>query len=201
MVSSFVKIVLLEKRPQGAKMSNFKEAVDKVLQQEGGLSNDKNDKGGITNHGISLRFIQDVNLDVNGDGSINGKDIEYLTTQEAIDIYKKYWFDKYNFSEIKNDVLCDKIFSMAVNAGSHEAILLAQRAANYCSFSRLTEDGIIGPKTIFALNVISSDFIIKTFDNLCIKFYQDLVVSHPEYGKFLDGWINRVIELIRETTS
>ena len=41
-------------------MSDFNVAVDFVLENEGGLSENPKDTGGITNFGISLRFLREL---------------------------------------------------------------------------------------------------------------------------------------------
>lgn len=41
-------------------MSDFDTAVNYVLRNERGLNESKNDRGGITNFGISLRFLKTV---------------------------------------------------------------------------------------------------------------------------------------------
>ena len=44
-------------------MAHFDSCVQYVLRHEGGLSQDKADPGGITNFGISLRFLREVDAD------------------------------------------------------------------------------------------------------------------------------------------
>ncbi len=63
-------------------MSNFEKAVEKVLEHEGGYVDHKNDPGGATNYGISLRFVKQstgIDLDVDGDGDIDADDIKAMT--------------------------------------------------------------------------------------------------------------------------
>ena len=54
----------------------FEEAIKVILKHEGGYSNDKDDPGGATDYGISLRFLQDHDIDLNGDGKVNEMDIK-----------------------------------------------------------------------------------------------------------------------------
>ena len=41
-------------------MADFKQAIAKVLKNEGGYVDNPNDLGGTTNFGISLRFLQSI---------------------------------------------------------------------------------------------------------------------------------------------
>ena len=49
-------------------MSHFDTAIKKVLKHEGGYVDHKNDPGGATKYGISLRFIRQSNTDLDLDG-------------------------------------------------------------------------------------------------------------------------------------
>ena len=63
-------------------MSHFDTAIKKVLKHEGGYVDHKNDPGGATKYGISLRFIRKSNteLDLDGDGDIDSDD--YLAARD-----------------------------------------------------------------------------------------------------------------------
>lgn len=62
-------------------MANFFKAIDFVLDNEGGKSNRKNDRGGTTNFGITDKFLRSINY--------HKKAFE-LTRDEAVSIYDKY---------------------------------------------------------------------------------------------------------------
>ena len=63
-------------------MSAFDYALDFVLREEGGYTNNPNDPGGETNYGICKRNYP--NLDIKG-----------LTRAQAIAIYRRdYWRDR-----------------------------------------------------------------------------------------------------------
>ena len=56
----------------------------------------------------------------------------------------------------------------------------------------LTIDGIIGNKTITALNSFNDDLFDKLFDEKEIEFYNSL--DEARYGKFKSGWRNRALK-------
>ena len=84
---------------------------------------------------------------------------------------------------------------MAVNMGAHEAHLLVQRALTYCGHSEIVIDGILGGKSIGAINEIclhsrQADFRIELI-NEAKWFYEHLVEEKPVLKKFLNGWLER----------
>lgn len=176
---------------------HFDEAVKIVLLHEGGFSNDKDDPGGATDYGISLRFLKDYGIDINEDGFINLQDIKDLDEAKARDIYRKYWWDKYHYSTINSFVIAAKVFDMAVNMGGLQAHKLVQRALNCCGY-RLQDDGILGGKSFAAINEIclhgrEEEFRWEIIDEQK-WFYEHLVEEKPKLKKFLKGWLRRASE-------
>lgn len=181
----------ISQSPRGAIVSNFQDAVNITLKNEGGRSNDEVDPGGSTDYGISLRFLQENNIDINHDGLINGKDIDSLTEQEAISIYKSQFWDKLNIGAIKNEVLADKVFDLSVNMGGYQAIMLLQEALNLQLRIQIKTDGTIGPMTISAINNVNIPQLLIAYKKLAANFYQNLVAKKPALQKFLAGWLKR----------
>lgn len=171
--------------------SNFKEAISITLKNEGGLSNNKEDLGGITKYGISLRFLKELDIDINGDGSINGKDIQDMTLDEAESIYKTQFWDKLNIGSIDNPAIANKVFDLSVNMGGFEAIKLLQRAINLGIQMQIKEDGIIGSMTLNILNNVNLPYLLNSYKQLAYNFYKELVLKKPQLQVFLDGWLNR----------
>lgn len=172
--------------------SDFQEAVHITLKNEGGFSDNREDHGGVTKYGISFRFLIDNGIDINKDGLINGKDIQDLTLDEAISIYKTQFWDKFNMGLIQNQKVADKVFDLSVNIGSYEAIKLLQESINEHLFLfGIKEDGILGPKTLQFLNGIDSNLVLGTYKDLACSFYEDLVKKNPTQKIFLKDWLER----------
>ena len=169
----------------------FDYAVGVVLEHEGGLSNDKYDKGGITKYGISLRFIQAEGIDINDDGLIDPRDIKNLSLDDAKDIYKAQWWDKYHYDDINDLKVATKLFDMSVNTGAHQAHKLAQRAVNILIPEKLVVDGILGKKTLNALNGADKYKLMNAMRSELGNFYKLLVQKTPSLGVFMKGWLAR----------
>ena len=118
-----------------------------------------------------------------------------MTRVEAEYFYKKVYWDEYNYNAINSLPIATKIFDMAVNMGAHEAHTLVQRSLTYCGHSEIAIDGILGGKSIGAINEIclhgrQADLRIELI-NEAKWFYEHLVEEKPTLKKFLNGWLER----------
>ncbi|MET4696962.1 glycoside hydrolase family 108 protein [Endozoicomonas lisbonensis] len=174
-------------------MSNFKQAFADVLKWEGGYNNIGADAGGATNHGISLRFLKSLPLscgDITGDGHVTQADIQALTPADAERIYKKHFWDYYRLGEINDQAVATKLFNCFVNMRGKTAALVAQRSANDFR-CRLVEDGIMGSKSIAAINRQNSEHLLDCIKVQMWDVYKNIVAADPTQQLFLKGWQNR----------
>lgn len=169
----------------------FEHAVQIVLEHEGHLSDDKNDPGGITNWGISLRYLKDIHLDIDRDGDIDADDIRKLTLSEAKCIYRKYWWKKFHYNDIKDIDVATKVFDLSVNMGSSESHKILQRSINELSNQKIIIDGQIGPQTISAANKMNGSKLLVSLRSQARQFYINLVDKNSKLRVFLNGWLNR----------
>lgn len=101
------------------------------------------------------------------------------------EFYKKEFWDKMRLGEIKHQEVANELMVMAVNGGIPRAVKLAQKLIG------VTTDGVIGIKTIEALNKMDETFFDSEYDKLEIEFYEGLVKEKPTFVKYLNGWKNR----------
>ncbi len=167
-----------------------------VAKVEGKLVDHKNDPGGITNHGISLSFLEDYAKTKNGRIVLNKlkiytvsrNSIIKMTGEQAKNImYNAFWLA----TEIAKlpPLLAIIAYDFAVNSGSYYASRLIQRAIG------AKVDGIIGNETITKANnldMIAQKKVAKFMLEERVKFYQNLARSKPKMAVFLKGWLNRV---------
>ena len=140
----------------------FDKIIPIILEFEGGLVDNKNDTGGITNFGISLNFAKltkDLELfDINKDGIIDREDIKLLTKERAIKIYKKYFWDEYKLESYNSNRLAFILFDMYVNHNPKSVNRMLQTSVNRCKSSNFLEiDGVIGSKSIEAINQVDKN--------------------------------------------
>jgi len=178
-------------------MANFLRAIPHILEHEGGFVNHKNDPGGATNYGISLRYLQkrgDLLGDFDGDGDIDIDDIRAMTVPQAKNTYRVGFWDPNKLGSVQSQLLATKIFDLCVNMGSKQAWKLTQRAATACGVS-LIDDGIVGPSTLNAVNSLTNvDYkVLITLRELQKGFYDGIMESKPKLRSFELGWYRRSV--------
>jgi len=157
----------------------FEDCIDKVLEHEGGYVNDPNDLGGETNFGISKKAYPDV-------------DIKNLTREEAKEIYKDGYWDRYKIEKMPEN-LRYVYFDMVLNMGYGNAAKVVQRAANGKNDEsmRLEIDGAVGPTTRKALEEVE----LERVRCYRVKHYMSIIDRRPEQERFLFGWFRRALEV------
>lgn len=155
----------------------FDYIINIILSNEGGYSNNSNDKGGITKFGISRRSYPDV-------------DIANLTKVDAKNIYKRDFWDKYLYKNINNLEVATKFFDLAVNIGHYWACILVQRALR-ASGKNVVEDGNFGPKNLDAINNVDSTDLLAALKSEAAGYYRTLAAIDKQDKVFLKGWLNR----------
>lgn len=180
-------------------MADFAPAITLVLKHEGHYVDNPNDPGGATNYGISLRFVKSLPpgiLPPNNHLPLDAKYIKSLSINEAEQIYKVEFWDKGNFAQIINQTLANKVFDMAVNMGTHQAILLLQRAITQLNPKiQILNDGNLDVATITAVNSLNAAQLLAKYQQVLRDFYCLLAKEHPQFQVFLHGWINRVNDI------
>lgn len=182
-------------------MQTVDQMVSAIVRREGGYVNDRNDKGGPTNHGVSLyRYAKGKpELDLDGDGDIDADDIKLVTPELAMKLYKEDFFFQPGYDKLPAD-LQSPVFDMAVNAGAKRSTILLQRAVVALGQPLRSIDGALGPKTLAAIAAVVAEKGAKTLNNQFvaerIAFYEGLVARNSSQGRFLKGWKNRANEFL-----
>lgn len=177
---------------------HFAEALKVVLKHEGYLSNVKGDAGGLTKYGLSYRYLsalvkQDPKLaaeiDINHNHVLDTYDVYNLSVAEASSIYKKEFWDKYQFNQVKYAPLAIKLFDLSVNMGHGEVIKLLSR-----TYKKVFKLSNVNYDTINMLTPSQNEVLLQQLCAESKSYYQEIALDHPVYQKFLKGWLNRVAE-------
>ena len=151
---------------------SFDKYIDKVLEHEGGYVNDPTDLGGETKYGITKRFYPELSI----------KD---LTKQQAKEIYYRDYWLKNRCNELP-DYIQYIYFDTCINMGAKRAVIFLQQ-----SIKTVKVDGIVGDKTI--AESFRSD--LSVFIKKRVAYYTSICKSKPEQLKFINGCLNRVIDV------
>jgi len=152
--------------------------IKRVLHREGGakITKDPNDPGGTTKYGVSQKAYPDL-------------DIESLTEEEAIAIYKKDYWDKARVDELPKR-LKEIYFDMCVNMGRRRAVKVLQKACN-AKGADLIVDGGIGAFTIKACEKLEAERLTA----YRVLYYANLVLKKDNLMRYYYGWFKRSIEI------
>ena len=163
-------------------MNRFGKIFEYLLQVEGGYSNDKHDKGGKTKYGITEEDARDFGYK---------GDMQDLTIDFAKNIYLKKYYLGNMLDKVTNDKVALSVCDWAVNSGKN-GIKNAQIAINQLTNANLDVDGIIGNKTLEALNAADPKKFLEVYHNLQRIYYRSKVEGDKTQKEFLTGWLNRV---------
>jgi len=173
-------------------MAKFDLAILLILKHEGKLADNPNDPGGITNYGISLRWLKAKGIDVDGDGDVDGDDIRALNAFAATELYRKFIW---HFDDVQDQTLAMKIFDIEVNMGPRGATIITQRALNRMKFGvYVKEDGRWGPKTLRAVNRARPvEILLRNIRAHQLIRYFKIVRKNPDLEEFLYAWCRRAL--------
>ena len=158
----------------------FEDCLARILKHEGGYVNDPLDSGGRTNLGVTQRVWEEF-----VGHPVTEADMKALTPEKIAPMYKlKYWNPSY--CEVLPKGLDYVVFDFAVNAGTGRSVKTLQQAIGCVA------DGVIGPKTMAAINDANPKDLITKFSDARADFYQGIVARKPDQARFIKGWLNRV---------
>jgi len=167
-------------------MAEFKAAFAFVLQHEDSTCSGKVtvDAGGRTRFGIAEKFHPDLPEEF-----FSGPAEDALAEAEKIE-EREYW-DAMRLAEVEDQNVANKLFDMGVNMGVRQAAVYAQRAANAVGDSRVAEDGVIGTKTLSAVNEADPAVYCQLLRELSAAYYRHLAAVNPAQAVNLVGWMKR----------
>lgn len=162
--------------PETDNSSNFNQCLAVVFAEEGGYTNDPNDRGGPTNFGITLADLREWRNDPN----LTADDVKNMTRAEAQEIYRSRYWNPMQCGDVPNGIDLE-LFDFGVNAGIRTSVRTLQAVVG------VTADGSIGPITLAATKAGDPHTIIQNFSTRRLDYYRSL----PGWVHFGAGWTNR----------
>ena len=153
-------------------------AVEFTLKNEGGYINHPKDPGGETNFGISKRSYPYL-------------DIKNIKKEDAINIYFKDYWERFNYHLINNTTIRNKVFDMGVLLGPRHSIDIFQKALSKF-YPTLNLDSRIGNITSRSANELDFDVFYPYLLETYWSYFNNLIKEKPKLKVFEKGWRKRV---------
>jgi lysozyme family protein len=161
----------------------FERCLRFTLREEGGLSNDPADKGGLTNHGVTQATFEAARAA--GALPLRVKTVRDLTLDDAEHVYfVLFWLPSRAFEFPAPLDLC--LFDAYVNHRPDVAVRFIQAAVGS------TEDGIVGMDTVAKALAAHLAEAVERYAHARETFYHELVKRDSTQARFLRGWLTRV---------
>lgn len=166
-------------------MAKIELLAPKILKWEGGFVNHPNDKGGATNKGITIGTYTHYRK-LKGLSAPSVADLKNISNDEWMDILKTLYWDKWKADNINNQSIANLVVDWYWGSGVY-GIKYPQQVLG------VTADGIVGPKTLGAINDYPNqkELFQKIWDRRK-KHFEDIVRNNPSQKVFLKGWLNRL---------
>ena len=165
-------------------MANSSKLVPFILQWEGGFVNDPLDLGGATNKGITIGTFTEYKRR-KGLKAPTVQDLKNISNEDWHEVFKGLYWDRWRADEIKNQSVANILVDWVWASGSH-GIRRPQRLLG------VTADGVVGSKTIAALNAKDPAELFKMIKADRIKFIDEICEKRPANNRFKKGWLNRI---------
>ena len=189
-------------------MANIDKLLPFILKWEGGFVNDPADKGGATNKGVTIATWKQCGYDKDGDGDIDVSDLKLISNADVRDrVLRPYYWNRWKADDIKSQKVANILVDWVWGSGAH-GIKKPQMLLGVAA------DGIVGPKTLAAVNSANPDDLFDSIYKARETFLKNIVnASVASYEKkigrkatekellkytqkrFLKGWLNRLADI------
>ena len=165
-------------------MADYKKLIPFILKWEGGFSNDPVDRGGATMRGITFNTFVAYRK-AKGKPQPTVTDLKNISDQEWNDLFKSMFWDRWSADNIKSQKLANILVDWLWTSGKY-GITIPQRILG------VTQDGVVGPKTLEVLNARDADKLFAQLKQARINFVETIVKRNPSQKKFINGWKRRI---------
>lgn len=170
--------------------TDYRKLVPFVLRWEGGIANDPDDSGGLTNKGITFETFKKLSKTVLGKEPTKDNLLN-MTANDAALFVKYFWDKATNNNSINSQKVAEAITNWHWGTGVF-GLMEFQRLLNEKFNAGLKVDGVIGIKTVTAANKINPDKLFIEMIKARKEFFENLAKKRPKDAKFLQGWLNRL---------
>ena len=167
---------------------SFNDAVQFTLVKEGVLSDNPNDKGGLTKYGIT-HTTWAAYLAANKGAKLPAT-VDKITRDQAIDVYYTMYWKAPKIDALPRE-LQGPAFDFEVNSGGR-AIETLQAVLG------VDQDGELGPVTLGKMTTMQAPALRRLRNDYITQrgiFLMDLAQHNQNDVTFIKGWFKRVVSL------
>lgn len=165
-------------------MADISKLVPFILKWEGGFVNDKDDRGGATNRGVTLKtFRRHFGMNKTVD------DLKRMTDEQFTTVLRSGYWDECHADRIENQNVANALVDFAWHSGPGTAIRRLHKVLGM---------GDVSTMTMGLLCAINESDPKTLFDGLRrerLSYLSRIATANPSQQKFLAGWRNRVLDL------
>jgi len=163
----------------------FEEIVRRIIDTEGGLTYDPQDRGNWTTGVVGKGILKGTKYGISA-AAYPQLDIAALTVEDAVDIYyKDYWL------LVEGPLLpveiAELVFDSAVNSGVFQTKKWLQAALG------VTVDGVIGPKTKAAIAKADPGRLASRF----VGFRLEGLLRSETWTRYSRSWTRRIAKALQ----
>jgi lysozyme family protein len=150
-----------------------------------GFANDPQDKGGATMIGVTIGTFRTY-CRYKGRGTASVQDLKNITYKEWRDVVHTLFWSKWKADLIEDQAVANMLVDWVWASGQGIGIKRVQKILG------VTADGIVGPKTLAAVNAANPAELVKKVYDARVAHFNAIVRNNPSQKKWLKGWLNRV---------
>ena len=170
-------------------MANVNQLAPCILKWEGGFVNDPADLGGATNMGVTIGAWKSCGSAKCRKCDIDVDDLRLLTREDVVNrVLKPHYWDRWKADDIKSQSVANILVDWVWASGAH-GIKIPQRLLG------VSVDGIVGPKTLAAVNARNPRELFDMIKIARFDFIEDICRKRPANNKFKRGWMNRINDI------
>jgi lysozyme family protein len=176
-------------------MAIYTLAFKKMLINEGGYVNDKDDPGGETYKGVARKIWPnwkgwDIIDGLKKSPGLPGTlDANLILHGHIMDFYEQNYWGKVRGNDFTNQEIAESIFDFGVNAGNGTSVCLALLAAD------LPPDGKLNDSDVAVINSMDPEKFLASFALAKISKYVGICNKNPVMKKYFFGWIVRSLKM------
>ena len=122
-------------------------------------------------------------------GDIDVDDLRLLTREDVVNrVLKPHYWDRWKADDIKSQSVANILVDWVWASGAH-GIKIPQRLLG------VSVDGIVGPKTLAAVNARNPRELFDMIKIARFDFIEDICRKRPANNKFKRGWMNRINDI------